>query len=96
MTPLDESRRPSADPASEGRRAPDANGGVRLGEAAGEELKRVATQPAEEAERIKDEVREGRSGTGLFALVGGIALSVWFIAALLMTAVFLVAYFLAR
>jgi hypothetical protein len=69
---------------------------VHLGKATEEELKRLATHPVLEAERLRDEVREGRKASGLFLLVGGIAASMWFLAALLMVAVFLVAYFVAR
>ena len=69
---------------------------VHLGKAAEEELTRLATHPVLEVERLRDEVRKGSQASGLFLLVGGIAASMWFLAALLMVAVFLVAYFVAR
>lgn len=69
---------------------------IHLGKATEEELKRLATHPVLEVERLRDEMREGRNASGLFLLVGGIAASMWFLAALLMVAVFLVAYFVAR
>jgi dolichol kinase len=74
----------------------EANDDVHLGKAAEEELKRLAAHPVEEVERLRDEVREGRTASGLFLLVGGIAASMWFLAAALIAAVFLVAYFVAR
>jgi hypothetical protein len=79
---------------AQGRRQHDDD--VHLGKATEEEMKRLATHPVQEAERLQEEIREGRSGTGLFAFVGGIAVSVWFLAALLTATVFLVAYWVAH
>jgi hypothetical protein len=66
-----------------------------LGKATEEELKRLATHPVQEVERLADEIEEGEKGSSMLLLVSGIAASVWFLAALLMVAVFLVAYLAA-
>jgi hypothetical protein len=67
-----------------------------LSTAAEDEVKRLATHPVEEAHRLQEETREGSKASGLFLLIGEIGLGVWLLAALLMVAVFLIAYFVAR
>jgi hypothetical protein len=67
-----------------------------LSTAAEDEVKRLAAHPVEEAHRLQEEIREGSKASGLFLLVGEISLGVWLLAALLMVAVFLIAYFVAR
>jgi hypothetical protein len=67
-----------------------------LAKAAEEELKRLGTHPVEEVQRLQEEAREGRWGSGLFLLLAEVGIGVWLLAALLIAAVFLIAYFVAR
>ena len=67
-----------------------------LARAAEEELKRLAAHPVEEAHRLQEEAREGSWGTGLFLLLAEVGIGLWLLAGLLILAVFLVAYFVAR
>jgi hypothetical protein len=62
-----------------------------LGKAAEEELKRLATHPVRETERLRGEIDKGEP-TGLAVLLTSVAFWVWLLAALLMVVVFLVAY----
>jgi hypothetical protein len=66
-----------------------------LAQAAQDEAKRIATHPVQEAHRLQEETREGSNASGLFLLLGEVGLGVWVLAALLMVAVFLIAYFVA-
>jgi hypothetical protein len=64
-----------------------------LAKAAEEELKRLATHPVEEAHRLQDDAREGEKGSGLFLMLAEVGVGLWLLAALLIAAVFLIAYF---
>ncbi len=64
-----------------------------LAKGAGEELKRLASHPVEEAHRLQDDAREGEKGSGLFLLLAEVGIGLWILAALLIVAVFLIAYF---
>jgi hypothetical protein len=75
---------------------PEGDEEFHLSAAAGEELKRLATHPVEEVHRLQDEAREGEKAGGLFVLVAEVSVVVWLLAALLIAAVFLIAYFVVR
>jgi len=62
-----------------------------LGKAAEHEVKRLITHPLRERRRLNEELEEGQTA-GLGFLLGGVAFSVWFLAALLMAVCFVVAY----
>jgi hypothetical protein len=64
-----------------------------LAKGAGDELKRLASHPVEEAHRLQDDAREGEKGSGLFLLLAEVGIGLWVLAALLIVAVFLIAYF---
>ncbi len=66
-----------------------------LSQATGDEAKRLARHPVEEAHRLQDEAREGEKGSGLFLMLAEVGIGLWILAALLIVAVFLIAYFVA-
>ena len=86
----------SEDETGQGEKAPDEDEAFHLSKAAEEEAKRLATHPVEEAHRLQDEAREGRWGSGLFLVLAEVGIGVWLLAVVLMVAVFLIAYFVAR
>jgi hypothetical protein len=57
----------------------------------GEEAKRLATHPREEAHRLAEELREGESETTPFLLMGWIAVAVAVVVAVVIVLVFVVA-----
>jgi hypothetical protein len=65
-----------------------------LAKGAGEELKRLASHPVEEAHRLQEDAREGEKGSGLLLLLAEVGIGLWLLAAVLIVAVFLIAYFL--
>jgi hypothetical protein len=76
--------------------APEGDEEFHLSTAAKDELKRLAEHPVEEAHRLQDEVREGEKASGLFTFVAETAVWIWLLAAVLIAAVFLIAYFATR
>jgi len=58
-----------------------------LAKGARDELKR------EEAHHLQDDAREGEKGSGLLLLLAEVGIGLWVLAALLIVAVFLIAYF---
>jgi Flp pilus assembly protein TadB len=85
-----------ATPEDEARRRVDAaeeDEEFHLSKAAEEEVKRLATHPVREVRRLQDEASEGEKAGGLFLLLSEVSLAIWLIAALLIAAVFLIAYF---
>lgn len=64
-----------------------------LAKGARDELKRLATHPVEEAHHLQDDAREGEKGSGLLLLLAEVGIGLWVLAALLIVAVFLIAYF---
>ena len=57
----------------------------------GEEAKRLVTHPREEAHRLAEELEEGETETTPFLLMGGIAVAVSLIVAVVIVLVFVVA-----
>lgn len=64
-----------------------------LAQGAKDELKRLATHPVEEAHHLQADAREGEKGSGLLLLLAEVGIGLWLLAALLIVAVFLIAYF---
>jgi hypothetical protein len=73
--------------------APEGEEEFHLSTAARDELKRLAEHPLEEAHRLQEDVREGEKASGLLTFVAETAIWIWLLAALLIAAVFLIAYF---
>jgi hypothetical protein len=83
-----------AGPDDERAQGEDAEGqDFHLAKGAGEELKRLATHPVEEAHRLQEDAREGEKGSGLLLMLAEVGIGLWLLAALLIAAVFLIAYF---
>jgi hypothetical protein len=83
-----------AGPDDERAQSDDAEGqDFHLAKGAGEELKRLATHPVEEAHRLQEDAREGEKGSGLLLMLAEVGIGLWLLAALLIAAVFLIAYF---
>jgi hypothetical protein len=83
-----------AGPEDERAQRDDAEGqDFHLAKGAGEELKRLATHPVEEAHRLQEDAREGEKGSGLLLMLAEVGIGLWLLAALLIAAVFLIAYF---
>ena len=61
-----------------------------------EELKRLATHPLKEIERLEEEAREGKTAASLGILLAGVGLGVWAIAAVLLGFVALVVWLVVR
>jgi hypothetical protein len=69
---------------------------VLLRHEAAEELKRLATHPVQEIERLEQEAREGKTAASLGVVLAGVGLGVWAIAAVLLAFVLLVAWVVVR
>lgn len=63
---------------------------------AAEELKRLASHPIEEIERLEEEAREGETAASLGIVLAGVGLGVWVIAAVLLAFVTLVVWLVVR
>lgn len=63
---------------------------------AAEELKRLATHPIKEIERLEEEAREGKTAASLGLLLAGVGLGVWAIAAVLLGFVTLAVWIVVR
>jgi hypothetical protein len=63
---------------------------------AAEELKRLATHPIKEIERLEEEAREGKTAASLGVLLAGVGLGVWAIAAVLLAFVTLTVWIVVR
>jgi hypothetical protein len=59
---------------------------------AADELKRLATHPLEEVERLETEAREGKTAASLGILVTAVVVGVWSVAAVVYGLVILVAW----
>jgi len=63
---------------------------------AAEELKRLATHPIQEIERLEEEAREGKTAASLGVVLAGVGLGVWAIAAVLLAFVTLAVWIAVR
>jgi len=63
---------------------------------AAEELKRLASHPIKEIERLEEDAREGETGSSLGIVLAGVGLGVWMIAATLLALVTLVVWLVVR
>jgi hypothetical protein len=61
-----------------------------------EELKRLATHPIKEIERLEEEAREGKTAASLGVVLTAVGLGVWAIAAVLLAFVTLVVWIVVR
>jgi hypothetical protein len=65
---------------------------VLLRHEAAEELKRLATHPIQEIERLEHEAHEGETAASLGVMLAGVGLGVWAIAGVLLAFVLLVVW----
>ena len=88
---MDEERRNGTDaPSTEGAQ-PSGDPGYHLHSELGEEAKRLATHPREEAHRLAEELREGKTETTPFLVMLSIAVGVALLVAVVIVLVFAVA-----
>jgi hypothetical protein len=69
---------------------------VLLRHEAAEELKRLATHPIQEIERLEQEALEGKTAASLGVVLAGVGLGVWAFAAVLFAFVMLVVWIVVR
>ena len=88
-------RRPPA--ASEPTRGPGANGDtpLHLSTALGRELKRLATSPVHEVERLEREAAAGESPATPAILIAGMAVSLWTLVLVMVVTAVVIAHFIA-
>jgi hypothetical protein len=90
--PVDEERERPHDPGRpSGEGAPPGDPDYHLHTELGEETKRLATHPREEAHRLADELREGETETTPLIAIGGLALWLGVLVAIVIALVFLIA-----
>ena len=87
---MDEERRHDPDGPSPGG-APPGDPDYHLHTELGEETKRLATHPREEAHRLVDELREGETETTPLIAVSGMVLWIGVLVAIVIALVFLIA-----
>jgi hypothetical protein len=61
-----------------------------------EEVKRLATHPVQEIERLEAEAREGKTAASLGIVLAGVGLGVWAFATVLLALVALVVWLVVR
>jgi hypothetical protein len=88
--PEEAKRSHEAEPSTEGA-PPGGDPDYHLHSEIGEEAKRLATHPREEAHRLAEELREGETETTPFLLMGWIAVAVAVVVAVVIVLVFVVA-----
>jgi hypothetical protein len=88
-------RRPPASPCDTCKMA-DEDEEFLLRHEAAEELKRLATHPIKEIERLEEEAREGKTAASLGLVLAGVGLGVWAIAAVLLAFVTLAVWIFVR
>jgi hypothetical protein len=69
---------------------------LQLRHEAAEELKRLASHPIEEIERLERDAREGKTGASLGIVLAGVGLGVWTIALVLLAFVTLIVWLVVR
>jgi hypothetical protein len=90
--PVDEERERPHDPGGpSGEGAPPGDPDYHLHTELGEETKRLATHPREEAHRLVEELREGETETTPLIALSGLALWLGVLAAIVIALVFLIA-----
>ena len=90
--PVDEERERPHDPGEpSGEGAPPGDPDYHLHTELGEETKRLATHPREEAHRLMEELREGATETTPLIALSGLALGLGVVVAILIALVFLIA-----
>jgi hypothetical protein len=90
--PVDEERERPHDPGGpSGEGAPPGEPDYHLHTELGEETKRLATHPREEAHRLAEELREGETETTPLIAVSGLALWLGVLVAIVIALVFLIA-----
>jgi hypothetical protein len=89
---VDEERERSHDPGGpSGEGAPPGDPDYRLHKELGEETKRLATHPREEAHRLVEELREGETETTPLIAVSGLVLWLGLLVAVVIALVFVIA-----
>lgn len=92
MLPVDEERERPHDPGgASGEGAPRGDPDYHLHTELGEEAKRLATHPREEAHRLAEELREGETETTPLIAISGLALWLGVLVAVVIALVFLIA-----
>ena len=92
LVPMDEERERPHDPGeSSGEGAPPGDPDYHLHTELGEETKRLATHPREEAHRLAEELREGETETTPLIALSGLALVLGVVVAIVIALVVLVA-----
>jgi hypothetical protein len=90
--PVDEERERPPDPGGpSGEGAPPGDPDYHLHTELGEETKRLATHPREEAHRLAEELREGETETTPLIALSGMALWIGVLVAIVIALVFLIA-----
>ena len=91
---MDEERERPQDPGvPSGEGAPPGDPDYHLHTELGDETKRLATHPREEAHRLAEELREGETETTPLIAIGALAVWLAIIVAVVIALVFLIAYF---
>jgi hypothetical protein len=91
---VDEERERPQDPdVPSGEGAPPGDPDYHLHTELGHETKRLATHPRAEAHRLVEELREGETETTPLIAIGGLALWLGVLVAVVIALVFLIAYF---